>query len=192
MLVSYIRVTSQINCGDVTILNQKILSLVTTAKSAIDNCFGGIECSGHQITCKKLNNIFVTVNNNFWVTRDVICQWFSLTRENYWQIASLVTQKSLFTVTHALFLICYITNAMAIHGLVMQGARSVTAIISTQLSHTMAALEPGALTHWGWDKMGAIFQMTFLNAFSWMKMYGFHWWYHWNLFLRSELTIFKH
>ena len=42
MLVSYIRVTSQINCGDVTILNQKRLSLATTAKSAIDNCFGGI------------------------------------------------------------------------------------------------------------------------------------------------------
>ena len=28
-----------------------------------------------------------------------------VTRENYWQIASLVTQKSLFTVTHALFFI---------------------------------------------------------------------------------------
>ena len=32
-------------------------------------------------------------------TRDFV------TRENYWQIASLVTQKSLFTVTHALFFI---------------------------------------------------------------------------------------
>ena len=32
-------------------------------------------------------------------TRDFV------TRENYWQIASLVTQKSLFTVIHALFLI---------------------------------------------------------------------------------------
>ena len=32
-------------------------------------------------------------------TRDFV------TRENYWQIASLVTQKSLFMVTHALFLI---------------------------------------------------------------------------------------
>ena len=53
MLVSYIRVTSQINCGDVTILNQKRLSLATTAKSAIDNCFGGIECWGHQIAYTK-------------------------------------------------------------------------------------------------------------------------------------------
>ena len=32
-------------------------------------------------------------------TRDFV------TRENYWQFASLVTQKSLFTVTHALFFI---------------------------------------------------------------------------------------
>ena len=52
MLVSYIRVTSQINGGDVKILNKKRLSIATTAKSAIDNCFGGIE-SGHQIACKK-------------------------------------------------------------------------------------------------------------------------------------------
>ena len=35
-------------------------------------------------------------------TRDFV------TRENYWQIASLVTQKSLFTVTHALFFIAWI------------------------------------------------------------------------------------
>ena len=27
------------------------------------------------------------------------------------------------------------------------------------------------LAHWGWDKMAAIFQTTFWNAFSWMKMY---------------------
>ena len=38
------------------------------------------------------NNAWVTVNNDFWVTR-----------ENYWQIASRVIQKSLFTVTNVLF-----------------------------------------------------------------------------------------
>ena len=75
---SYIRVTSQINCGDVTILNQKRVSLATMAKSAIDNCFSRIVCSGHQIACKKLNNTPVTVNNDFGVTREAICQWFSL------------------------------------------------------------------------------------------------------------------
>ena len=75
VLVSYIRVMSQINCSDVTILNQKRLSLATTAKSAIGNCFGGIECSGYQIACKKENSTFVNVNNDFWVTRDAIWQW---------------------------------------------------------------------------------------------------------------------
>ena len=32
---------------------------------------------------------------------------------------------------------------------------------------------PINLTHWGWDKMVAIFRTTFSNAFSWMKMYKF-------------------
>ena len=51
------------------------------------------------------------MNNDFWghswgdspmiFTRDFV------TRENHWQIASLVTQKSLFTVTHALFFISW-------------------------------------------------------------------------------------
>ena len=53
MPVSYICVTSQINCGDVTILNRKRLSLATMAKSVIDDCFSRIVCSGHQIACKK-------------------------------------------------------------------------------------------------------------------------------------------
>ena len=40
------------------------------------------------------------------------------------------------------------------------------------------------LTHWDWDKMAAILQMIFSNAFSWMKMYAFRLTSHWNLFLR--------
>ena len=48
------------------------------------------------------------------------------------------------------------------------------------------------LTHWGRDKMAAISQTTFTNAFSWMKMYEFYLWFHWSLFLRFELTIFQH
>ena len=51
-----------------------------------DNCemrdrwfvFSGIMCSGYKIVCKKLNNTFVALNDNFWVTNDAICQWFSL------------------------------------------------------------------------------------------------------------------
>ena len=48
------------------------------------------------------------------------------------------------------------------------------------------------LTHWGRDKMAAIFQMTFSDGFSWMKMYEFWLNFHWNLFLGVQLTIFQH
>ena len=45
--------------------------------------------------------------------------------------------------------------------------------------------------HWGRDNMAAISQKTFSNAFSWMKIYGCRLTFHWNLFLRVELTIFQ-
>ena len=48
------------------------------------------------------------------------------------------------------------------------------------------------LTHWGRDKMAAIFQTTFSNAFSSMKMYTFRLRFHWSLFPRVQLTIFQH
>ena len=48
------------------------------------------------------------------------------------------------------------------------------------------------LTHWGRHKMDAISQTTFSNSFSWMEMYEFCFRFHWNLFLRFELTIFQH
>ena len=48
------------------------------------------------------------------------------------------------------------------------------------------------LTHWGRDKMDAISQTTFWNAFSWMKMLEFRLIFHRSLFLRVQLTIFQH
>ena len=48
------------------------------------------------------------------------------------------------------------------------------------------------LTYWGRDNMAAMFQTTFLNAFTWMKMPEFRLRFHLNLFLRVQLTIFQH
>ena len=45
------------------------------------------------------------------------------------------------------------------------------------------------LTHWGWDKRAAIFQNTFSNAFSWMKMYEFRLRFRWSWFPGVPLTI---
>ena len=44
-----VHVTSQINCGDVTMPSQKRPSLATMAKPAINNCFSEIVCSGHLV-----------------------------------------------------------------------------------------------------------------------------------------------
>ena len=69
---------------------------------------------GHKTACKIKNNIFVTVNNDFvghsWCDLPMIFTRDFVTRENHWQIASLVNQKSLFTVTYALFIICIETD----------------------------------------------------------------------------------
>ena len=81
------------------------------------------------------NNARVTVNNDFFVTREAVRQWFSLvtnndffchewgdstmiftsddvTSENHCRIASRVTKKSLFTVTNVLF---YFLHAILCH-----------------------------------------------------------------------------
>ena len=48
------------------------------------------------------------------------------------------------------------------------------------------------LTHWGRDKMAAVTQTKFSNAFSWIQMYELSLKFHWSLFLRFQLTIFQH
>ena len=49
-----------------------------------------------------------------------------------------------------------------------------------------------SLTYWGRDKMAAIFQTTFPNAFFLNEMYEFRIRFHWNMFLRVKLTISQH
>ena len=45
------------------------------------------------------------------------------------------------------------------------------------------------LTHWGWNKMTAVLQMTFSNSFSWMKMVVFSFKLHGSLLCRIHLTV---
>ena len=48
------------------------------------------------------------------------------------------------------------------------------------------------LTHWGRYKVNGITQTTFSSAFFWTKMFDFRLQFHWSLFLRVQLTLFKH
>ena len=47
-------------------------------------------------------------------------------------------------------------------------------------------------THWGRDKLAAIFQTTFSNAFSWMKSLVFWLNFNWSQLLRVPMTISQH
>ena len=67
---------------------------------------------------------------------------------------------------------------------------STTFVFVTQGSPSMKSFL--LLTLWGLDKVAAIFQTTFPNAFSWMELYAFRLRFHWSLLLRFELTIFRH
>ena len=50
----------------------------------------------------------------------------------------------------------------------------------------------GLLLHWGRGKMANIFQTTFSNAFSWMKIFEFRIKFDWNFFLKIQLTKSQH
>ena len=47
-----------------------------------------------------------------------------------------------------------------------------------------------SLTHWGRDKMAAVWQTTLSNTY-WMKMLQFWLRFHWSLFLKVQLTIIQ-
>ena len=66
--------------------------------------------------------------------------------------------------------------------------------VRNQWNHTddNCVLLRASLTHWDGDKMAAISQTMFSNAFSWMKNCEFCLRFHWSLFLRVQLTIFHH
>ena len=58
-----------------------------------------------------------------------------------------------------------------------------------RLSHWLPGGVAMSLTYWGrdkMDKMDAIFQTTFSNTFSWMKMYQFRLEAHWSVLLGSN------
>ena len=48
------------------------------------------------------------------------------------------------------------------------------------------------LTHWGRDKIAAIFQTTFSKSFSYMNIVEFWFKFHWNVFPMVQLTIIQH
>ena len=61
-----------------------------------------------------------------------------------------------------------------------------------EFSKNIPTSAPEELTHWARDKMADIFQTTYWNAFSWIKILEFRIQFDWNLFLRVQFTIIHH
>ena len=70
--------------------------------------------------------------------------------------------------------------------LAKQGARASASMVLTLPSRYDTVSPQEGLTHWTRDKMGAISQTTFSNAFSCMKMFELWLKFHWSLFLGSN------
>ena len=66
-----------------------------------------------------------------------------------------------------------------------------TALVYKWIKVMMALPHILALTHWGWDQMDAISQMTSSRTFSRMKLFEFRLKFQWSLSLRVQLTIFQ-
>ena len=138
--------------------------------------------------------------NAFWITDPLWGEYIS-----YWWIAS--NEELL------IFLACYPEQAvehevdLMVNGngikLTGQHCNNVNKVQASKMSISVVYVDSTCitfrvtlneikLTHWGRDKMAAIFQKTFSNGFSWMKIYEFWLTFHWSLFLGVQLTIFQH
>ena len=97
------------------------------------------------------NNAWVTVNNDFlgheWGDLPMIFTSDEVTSENHWQIASRVTQKSLFTVTNVLF---YFLHAILCPG-THQSAKNHHRSLFSQLSPRTAFSDFALWRHHSWS-----------------------------------------
>ena len=67
-----------------------------------------------------------------------------------------------------------------------QHATGPPSLLMSPVSHS------AVLTHLPLDKMAAILQTIFSDAFSWMKNFVFQIKFHWSLFLRVHFTVTQH
>ena len=121
---------------------------------------------------------------------------------SYWEFlfrsnkASLYSWIQLYLTQHVLELTYIIFGQMVMRlSIFIMGIPTLIRrhiCIMRALMYSVECIFNRILTHWGRDKMAAVFQTTFSNAFSWMKMYEYWLKFHWSLFLRVQLTISHH
>ena len=103
------------------------------------------------------------MNNDFfshsWGDLPMIFTRDFVTRENHWQITSLGTQKSLFTVTHALFFISF--TLLILHSL-HDGCRLFVSLVDTECISTNTVIFV-ALLLYDWFSQRESYSHVYLN-----------------------------
>ena len=96
-----------------------------------------------------------------------------------------------YAIVWQLYMVYHIWHLVVWIALEMYCGSIITEQMNLKTVH--CSIEPVLrLTHWGRDKIDAIWQTPFLTAFSWMKMFEFRLKFHWSLFPRIQLTLFQH
>ena len=110
---------------------------------------------------------------------------------HYYRWLSLTNYFSMFPLERNQHYNCILWNSVA-NDLLPKMFRDMFPVMLSMRRGCCGLVAIHYLTHWGRDKMAAISQTTFSNAFSWMKMYEFRLKIHWSLFLKVQLTISQH
>ena len=91
----------------------------------------------------------------------------------------------------SLYLICMLHEEFSTANYIREVNRYLHAALVGIYLQPLLLIE-NLLTQWGRDKMAAIFQTTFSNAFSWMTMYRLRFKFDCSLFPRVQSTISQH
>ena len=118
LMLIYWKLTSHVNCDDATTLNENRSYLATLAKWAIDDCFRWVCVQGIQqlARCKRMYEFpLITIFGQSWSDSAMIVTRDCVTRENHWRIASLVTEKSLFTLSHVVLYTWHLIGSISVN-----------------------------------------------------------------------------
>ena len=104
-----VRETSQIHCGEITILSQKRPPLAIMARLAIDNCFQSM-CVFRANSVLEIKTLHRSTWVMIFVTHEAIWQWFTFVTSSLLKpIAE--SPHSLFALTHTLLYISSLVSS---------------------------------------------------------------------------------
>ena len=113
---------------------------------------------------------------------------------NFWDCVSLILEVWRLILILCLFKCHVVCNYVLWSAVIMRPvcyAANLDLSLDLHVSYNELGIDQ-TWTHLPLDTMAAILQMTFSNAFSWMKSFVFWVKFHWSLFLMVQLTITQH